>query len=277
MNKQQLFENIRRKKSFLCVGLDTDIKKIPQHLLTEEDPIFAFNKAIIDATADLCVAYKPNLAFYESLGLEGWKAFEKTVRYLKENHPDQFIIADAKRGDIGNTSEMYARSFFEHLDIDAVTVAPYMGEDSVKPFLNCEGHWVIVLGLTSNKGSQDFQFTTDAQGERLFEKVLRVTQTWATDDQLMFVVGATQGKLFTDVRRIAPDHFLLVPGVGAQGGSLQEVAQYGMNDRCGLLVNSSRGIIYADKSEAFAEAARREAEKISREMETLLAQKGLLD
>lgn len=276
MNKQQLFENIRRKKSFLCVGLDTDIKKIPQHLLTEEDPIFAFNKAIIDATADLCVAYKPNLAFYESLGLEGWKAFEKTVRYLKENYPDQFIIADAKRGDIGNTSEMYARSFFEHLDIDAVTVAPYMGEDSVKPFLNYEGHWVIVLGLTSNKGSQDFQFTADAQGERLFEKVLRVTQTWATDDQLMFVVGATQGKLFTDVRRIVPNHFLLVPGVGAQGGSLQEVAQYGMNDHCGLLVNSSRGIIYADKSEAFAGAARSEAKKIQQEMETLLAQNGLL-
>lgn len=276
MNKQQLFENIRRKKSFLCVGLDTDIKKIPQHLLTEEDPIFAFNKAIIDATADLCVAYKPNLAFYESLGLEGWKAFEKTVHYLKENYPDQFIIADAKRGDIGNTSEMYARSFFEHLDIDAVTVAPYMGEDSVKPFLNYEGHWVIVLGLTSNKGSQDFQFTADAQGERLFEKVLRVTQTWATDDQLMFVVGATQGKLFTDVRRIVPNHFLLVPGVGAQGGSLQEVAQYGMNDHCGLLVNSSRGIIYADKSEAFAGAARSEAQKIQQEMETLLAQKGLI-
>ncbi len=276
MNKQQLFENIRRKKSFLCVGLDTDIKKIPQHLLTEEDPIFAFNKAIIDATADLCVAYKPNLAFYESLGLEGWKAFEKTVRYLKENYPDQFIIADAKRGDIGNTSEMYARSFFEHLDIDAVTVAPYMGEDSVKPFLNYEGHWVIVLGLTSNKGSQDFQFTTDAQGERLFEKVLRVTQTWATDDQLMFVVGATQGKLFTDVRRVVPNHFLLVPGVGAQGGSLQEVAQYGMNDHCGLLVNSSRGIIYAEKSEAFAGAARNEAQKIQQEMETLLAQKGLI-
>ena len=276
MNKQQLFENIRRKKSFLCVGLDTDIKKIPQHLLTEEDPIFAFNKAIIDATADLCVAYKPNLAFYESLGLEGWKAFEKTVRYLKENYPDQFIIADAKRGDIGNTSEMYARSFFEHLDIDAVTVAPYMGEDSVKPFLNYEGHWVIVLGLTSNKGSQDFQFTTDAQGERLVEKVLRVTQTWATDDQLMFVVGATQGKLFTDVRRVVPNHFLLVPGVGAQGGSLQEVAQYGMNDHCGLLVNSSRGIIYADKSEAFAGAARNEAQKIQQEMETLLAPKGLI-
>lgn len=276
MNKQQLFEHICRKKSFLCVGLDTDIKKIPQHLLQDEDPIFAFNKAIIDATVDLCVAYKPNLAFYESLGIEGWKAFEKTVRYIKENHPDQFIIADAKRGDIGNTSEMYARSFFEHLDIDSVTVAPYMGEDSVKPFLNYPGHWVIVLGLTSNKGSQDFQFTTDNIGERLFEKVLRVTQNWATDDQLMFVVGATQGKLFTDVRRIAPDHFLLVPGVGAQGGSLQEVARYGMNDRCGLLVNSSRGIIYADKSESFADAARREAEKIQQEMETLLMQKGLI-
>ena len=276
MNKQQLFEHICRKKSFLCVGLDTDIKKIPQHLLQDEDPIFAFNKAIIDATADLCVAYKPYLAFYESLGIEGGKAFEKTVRYIKGNHPDQFIIADAKRGDIGNTSEMYARSFFEHLDIDSVTVAPYMGEDSVKPFLNYPGHWVIVLGLTSNKGSQDFQFTTDNNGERLFEKVLRVTQNWATDDQLMFVVGATQGKLFTDVRRIAPDHFLLVPGVGAQGGSLQEVAQYGMNDRCGLLVNSSRGIIYADKSESFADAARREAEKIQQEMETLLMQKGLI-
>ncbi len=276
MNKQQLFEHICRKKSFLCVGLDTDIKKIPQHLLQDEDPIFAFNKVIIDATADLCVAYKPNLAFYESLGIEGWKAFEKTVRYIKGNHPDQFIIADAKRGDIGNTSEMYARSFFEHLDIDSVTVAPYMGEDSVKPFLNYPGHWVIVLGLTSNKGSQDFQFTTDNNGERLFEKVLRVTQNWATDDQLMFVVGATQGKLFTDVRRIAPDHFLLVPGVGAQGGSLQEVARYGMNDRCGLLVNSSRGIIYADKSESFADAARREAEKIQQEMETLLMQKGLI-
>ena len=276
MNKQQLFEHICRKKSFLCVGLDTDIKKIPRHLLQDEDPIFAFNKAIIDATVDLCVAYKPNLAFYESLGIEGWKAFEKTVRYIKENHPDQFIIADAKRGDIGNTSEMYARSFFEHLDIDSVTVAPYMGEDSVKPFLNYPGHWVIVLGLTSNKGSQDFQFTTDNNGERLFEKVLRVTQNWATDDQLMFVVGATQGKLFTDVRRIAPDHFLLVPGVGAQGGSLQEVARYGMNDRCGLLVNSSRGIIYADKSESFADAARREAEKIQQEMETLLMQKGLI-
>ena len=276
MNKQQLFENICRKKSFLCVGLDSDIKKIPPHLLADEDPVFAFNKAIIDATADLCVAYKPNLAFYESLGLKGWETFEKTIRYIKANYPDLFIIADAKRGDIGNTSEMYARSFFEHLDIDAVTVAPYMGEDSVKPFLVYEGHWGIVLGLNSNKGAQDFQFTADASGERLFEKVMRVAQTWATDDRLMFVVGATQGKLFTDVRRVAPHHFLLVPGVGAQGGSLQEVAEYGMNDQCGLLVNSSRGIIYADKTEAFVEAARRESEKIRREMETLLHKKGLI-
>ncbi len=276
MNKQQLFDNIRRKKSFLCVGLDTDIKKIPQHLLQEEDPIFSFNKAIIDATADLCVAYKPNLAFYESLGLQGWSAFEKTVRYIKENYPDQFIIADAKRGDIGNTSEMYARSFFEHLEIDSVTVAPYMGEDSVKPFLVYEGHWVIVLGLTSNKGSQDFQFTTDANGERLFEKVMRITQTWASEDQMMFVVGATQGKLFTDVRKVAPNHFLLVPGVGAQGGSLQDVAHYGMNDMCGLLVNSSRGIIYADKTENFANAARRESQKIQQEMTVLLQEKGLI-
>ncbi len=273
MDKQQLFDHICRKKSFLCVGLDTDIQKIPTHLLQEEDPIFAFNKAIIDATADLCVAYKPNLAFYECLGLGGWKAFEKTVRYIRDTYPDQFIIADAKRGDIGNTSEMYARSFFDHLNIDAVTVSPYMGEDSVKPFFNYAGHWAIVLGLTSNKGSQNFQFTADGQGERLFEKVLRTAQGWADDNQLMFVVGATQGKMFADVRRIVPDHFLLVPGVGAQGGSLQEVAQYGMNDCCGLLVNSSRAIIYADKSEAFAEAARREAKKVQQEMESLLAQK----
>jgi len=276
MNKQQLFENIKRKKSFLCVGLDTDIKKIPTHLLNEEDPIFAFNKVIVDSTADFCVAYKPNLAFYESLGIQGWSAFEKTVRYIKENYPDQFIIADAKRGDIGNTSEMYARSFFEHLDIDSVTVAPYMGEDSVKPFLVYPGKWVIVLGLTSNKGSQDFQFTADASGERLFEKVMRISQTWATDDQMMFVVGATQGKLFTDVRKIAPDHFLLVPGVGAQGGSLQDVAKYGMNKQCGLLVNSSRGIIYADKSENFGIAARAESKKIQEQMEALLQERSLI-
>ncbi len=275
MNKKELFENIKRKRSFLCVGLDTDIKKIPEHLLGEEDPIFAFNKEIIDATADLCVAYKPNLAFYESLGVTGWIAFEKTVKYIKEKYPDQFIIADAKRGDIGNTSEMYARSFFEHLDIDSVTVAPYMGEDSVKPFLVYPDRWVIVLALTSNKGSHDFQLTEDKNGERLFEKVLRKSQTWATQDQMMFVVGATQGKLFEDIRKVAPDHFLLVPGVGAQGGSLEDVAKYGMNDMCGLLVNSSRAIIYADKTENFSKAAREEAEKVQKAMNELLTEKGI--
>lgn len=276
MNKQELFENIRLKKSFLCVGLDTDLKKIPQHLLADEDPIFAFNKTIIDATADLCVAYKPNLAFYECQGVKGWIAFEKTVRYIRQNYPDQFIIADAKRGDIGNTSEMYASSFFEHLDLDAVTVAPYMGEDSVKPFLVYPGKWVIVLGLTSNKGSHDFQLTTDAQGERLFEKVLRVSQQWSSDDQMMYVVGATQGSMFADIRKVAPSHFLLVPGVGAQGGSLEEVAQYGMNSQCGLLVNSSRQIIYAGKTELFGEAARTEAQKVQQEMEALLKDKNLI-
>jgi orotidine-5'-phosphate decarboxylase len=266
MNQQALFEQIKRKKSFLCVGLDTDIKKIPAHLLEEADPIFAINKAIIDATQAYCVAYKPNLAFYESLGVPGWTAFEKTVQYIRATYPEQFIIADAKRGDIGNTSELYARSFFEHLDLDAVTVAPYMGEDSVKPFLVYEGKWVICLALTSNKGSQDFQMTVDAQGERLFEKVLRVAQTWATEDQMMFVVGATQGRLFEDIRRVAPNHFLLVPGVGAQGGSLQEVVKYGMNSRCGLIVNSSRAIIYADRTERFAEAAAEAAQKVQAEM-----------
>lgn len=275
MNKQQLFENIKKKQSFLCVGLDTDVKKIPQHLLSEEDPIFAFNKEIIDATADFCVAYKPNLAFYESLGVKGMISFEKTVDYIRTNYPDQFIIADAKRGDIGNTSEMYARSFFDHMDLDAVTVAPYMGEDSVKPFLIYPEKWVILLALTSNKGSKDFQFMEDKDGERLFEKVLKTSQTWASDDQLMFVVGATQGKMFLDIRKHAPNHFLLVPGVGAQGGSLKEVAEYGMNDTCGLLVNSSRAIIYADTTEKFAEVARVEAEKVQKEMAQYLAEKGL--
>lgn len=270
MNKQQLFENIKRKKSFLCVGLDTDIKKIPQHLLKEEDPIFAFNKAIIDATADLCIAYKPNLAFYESMGIKGWIAFEKTVSYIKTTYPDQFIIADAKRGDIGNTSEMYARSFFDELNIDSVTVAPYMGEDSVKPFLIYPEKWVILLALTSNKGSLDFQFTEDCNGERLFEKVLKRSQKWATDEQMMYVVGATQGSMFTDIRKLAPHHFLLVPGIGAQGGSLEEVCKYGMNEMCGLIVNLSRGIIYADKTKNFAEAAKAEAKKIQVEMEKQL-------
>ncbi len=266
MNKQQLFENIKRKQSFLCVGLDTDIKKIPEHLLKEEDPVFAFNKAIIDATAPYCIAYKPNLAFYESMGVKGWMAFEKTVEYIKKNYPDQFIIADAKRGDIGNTSAMYARSFFEELDIDAVTVAPYMGEDSVTPFLTYEGKWVILLALNSNKGSHDFQLTEDKAGERLFEKVLRKSQEWANDQNMMYVVGATQGKMFEDIRKIVPNHFLLVPGIGAQGGSLEEVCRYGMTPECGLIVNSSRAIIYADKSEAFAQAAKNEAEKVQKQM-----------
>ena len=266
MNRKDLFENIKKKQSFLCVGLDTDIKKIPEHLLQEEDPIFAFNKAIIDATAPYCIAYKPNLAFYESIGVKGWISFEKTIAYLNEHYPDQFIIADAKRGDIGNTSAMYARTFFEEIKLDAVTVAPYMGEDSVTPFLGYDNKWVILLALTSNKGSHDFQLTEDAQGERLFEKVLKKSQEWGNADQMMYVVGATQGKMFEDIRKIAPDHFLLVPGIGAQGGSLSEVCQYGMNSQCGLIVNSSRAIIYADKSENFAAVAGIKAKEVQEEM-----------
>ena len=266
MDKQQLFENIKRKKSFLCVGLDTDIQKIPEHLLKEEDPIFTFNKAVIDATADFCIAYKPNLAFYESLGAKGWIAFEKTVNYIKKNYPDQFIIADAKRGDIGNTSAMYARTFFKELDIDSVTVAPYMGEDSVTPFLTYANKWVILLALTSNKGSHDFQLMEDTQRERLFEKVLKTSQRWGNDESMMYVVGATQGSMFQDIRKLVPNHFLLVPGIGAQGGSLEEVCRYGMNSTCGLIVNSSRAIIYADKSENFAQAAATEAEKVQKQM-----------
>ena len=266
MNRQQLINEIFSKKTFLCVGLDTDINKIPEHLKKEEDPIFAFNKAIIDATAPYCVAYKPNLAFYECYGLKGMVAFEKTIKYLKENHPNHFIIADAKRGDIGNTSKMYAQIFFEEYNLDSVTVAPYMGEDSVKPFLEYDGKWVILLALTSNKGSHDFQLTEDQQGERLFEKVLKKSQEWGTTENLMYVVGATQGKMFEDIRRIAPNHFLLVPGVGAQGGSLQEVCKYGMTKDCGLLVNSSRGIIYAGKDKDFAEMAAQKAKELQQEM-----------
>lgn len=275
MNKQQLIDNIRAKHSFLCVGLDTDLKKVPAHLLNEEDPIFAFNKAIVDATAPYCVAYKPNLAFYECYGLKGWAALEKTVKYIKENYPDQFIIADAKRGDIGNTSSMYARSLFGEMDFDSITVAPYMGEDSVTPFLQYEGKWVILLALTSNKGSHDFQLTTDAQGERLFEKVLRTSQQWADDKQIMYVVGATQGSLFADIRKVAPKHFLLVPGVGAQGGSLQDVCKYGMTDECGLLVNSSRGIIFADNTENFAAVAGEKAHELQQQMQEELAKIGM--
>ena len=276
MNRQELFDNIRRKQSFLCVGLDTDIKKIPEHLLDGAEPVFNFNKAIIDATADLCVAYKPNLAFYECLGVKGWQALEKTVKYIRQNYPDQFIIADAKRGDIGNTSAMYARSFFEDMDIDAVTVAPYMGEDSVTPFLTYAGKWVILLALTSNKGSHDFQLTEDAQGERLFEKVLRKSQQWAGDDRMMYVVGATQGRMFEDIRKVVPSHFLLVPGVGAQGGSLEEVCKYGMTKECGLIVNSSRGIIYASKGTEFAEAARRAAQEVQAQMAKELKAAGIV-
>ena len=266
MNRQQLINEIFSKKTFLCVGLDTDINKIPEHLKKEEDPIFAFNKAIIDATAPYCVAYKPNLAFYECYGLKGMVAFEKTIKYLKENHPNHFIIADAKRGDIGNTSKMYAQTFFEEYNLDSVTVAPYMGEDSVKPFLEYDGKWVILLALTSNKGSHDFQLTEDQQGERLFEKVLKKSQEWGSTENLMYVVGATQGKMFEDIRRIAPNHFLLVPGVGAQGGSLQEVCKYGMTKDCDLLVNSSRGIIYAGKDKDFAEMAAQKAKELQQEM-----------
>ena len=254
------------KKSFLCVGLDTDTKKIPQHLLNEEDPIFAFNKAIIDATARYCVSYKPNLAFYEAFGIKGMMAFEKTINYLKENYPNHFIIADAKRGDIGNTSAMYARTFFEEYNIDALTVAPYMGEDSVTPFLGYQDKWVVLLALTSNKGSHDFQLTADTEGERLFEKVLRRSQEWGNDENMMYVVGATQGAMFADIRKLAPNHFLLVPGVGAQGGSLQEVCKYGMIKDCGLLVNSSRGIIYASNQEDFAEVAAQKAKELQQEM-----------
>ncbi len=271
MNKQQLTENIRKKQSFLCVGLDTDIRKIPAHLLGEDDPVFAFNKAVIDATAPYCIAYKPNMAFYECRGVQGWESFERTVKYIRRRHPDQFIIADAKRGDIGNTSAMYARTFFEELDVDAVTVAPYMGEDSVTPFLAYEGKWVILLALTSNKGSHDFQLAEDAAGERLFEKVLRQSQAWGNDANMMYVAGATQGRAFEGIRRIVPGHFLLVPGIGAQGGSLEEVCRYGMNASCGLIVNSSRAIIYADSTEGFAEAAAREAQKVQAQMAAQLA------
>jgi orotidine 5'-phosphate decarboxylase len=266
MEKKQLIEQIFTKKSFLCVGLDTDLNKVPKFLLNEEDPIFSFNKAIIDATAPYSIAYKPNLAFYECYGLKGMEAFEKTITYLKENYPQHFIIADAKRGDIGNTSKMYAQTFFKEYNVDALTIAPYMGEDSVKPFLEYEGKWVILLALTSNKGSHDFQLFEDKEGVRLFERVLTKSQEWGTIENLMFVVGATQGSLFADIRKLAPNSFLLVPGVGAQGGSLQEVCKYGMNKDCGLLVNSSRGIIYASADENFAEIAGEKAKELQQEM-----------
>lgn len=271
MNRQQLIDKIRAKQSFLCVGLDSDPKKLPPHIAAGPDPIFTFNRAIIDATAQFCVAYKPNLAFYEALGADGWIALEQTVKYIRENYPDQFIIADAKRGDIGNTSAFYARSLFDHLGVDAVTVAPYMGEDSVTPFLGYDGKWVVLLALTSNKGSHDFQLIKDADGTPLFERVITTSQRWAGPDEMMYVVGATQGRMFEEIRRVAPSSFLLVPGVGAQGGSLEDVCRYGMiPGDCGLLVNSSRGIIFASSGLDFAEAAAREAEILQRQMAALL-------
>lgn len=274
MNREQLFENIMRKRSFLCVGLDTDVNKIPEFLFDREgdlDPIFEFNKNIIDATAEFCVAYKPNLAFYESLGLQGWDVLERTVEYIREKYPDQFIIADAKRGDIGNTSAMYARTFFGALDFDSVTVAPCMGEDSVSPFLTYENKWVTLLALTSNKGAFDFQFMEDKEsGDRLFEKVLKTSLKWGNEDNMMYVVGATKADMLADIRKIIPNHFLLVPGIGAQGGSLAEVVKYGMNKQCGLLVNSSRAILYASNGEDYAQAARAEAQKVQQEMSEFL-------
>lgn len=276
MNKQEIIKQIKEKRSFLCVGLDSDIKKLPACVLNSDDPVFEFNKAIIDATAPYTVAYKPNLAFYEATGVKGWISLEKTVKYLKENYPEIFIIADAKRGDIGNTSALYARSFFEEMQVHALTVAPYMGEDSVSPFLSYENAWVIVLALTSNPGSHDFQLTKDENGEMLFEKVLRTSQKWGSDENIMYVVGATQGKSFENVRNIVPNHFLLVPGVGAQGGSLEEVCKYGMNEECGLLVNASRAIIFADSSENYAKIAGEKAAAYQLQMEAELKNKGVI-
>lgn len=270
MNSQKLYSNIRAKRSFLCVGLDTDIRKTPAPLHGSADKIFDFNRAIIDATAEFAVSYKPNLAFYEEQGVDGWRAFVRTVEYIKKNYPDQFIIADAKRGDIGNTSAMYARAFFSEMDIDAVTLAPYMGRDTVQPFLEHEGRFAVVLALTSNPSAADFELLRLESGERLYERVLRTTKEWGTPENMMYVVGATQATELKNVRQIVPNHFLLVPGVGAQGGSLEEVYHNGANDHCGLLVNSSRGIIYASSGDDFATRAHEEAAKLQQQMSQLL-------
>ncbi len=272
MNSKELFQNILKKKSFLCVGLDPEITRLPASVAGADDPIFEFNRRIIDATHKYTAAYKPNFAFYESYGQKGMAALDKTVRYINKLDTNIFIIADAKRGDIGNTSKMYARAVFSEMPFDAVTVAPYMGEDSVTPFLSYPGKWAIILALTSNKGADDFQYHTD-KGQRLFERVLTVSQRWGTTDNLMYVVGATRAEMLADIRKIVPDHFLLVPGVGAQGGSLAEVVQYGMNKQCGLLVNSSRGIIYADSSDHFAETAGEKAREMQEEMAGYLTEK----
>jgi orotidine-5'-phosphate decarboxylase len=275
MNHTELFGNIKRKKSFLCVGLDSEIEKIPSFLLKGKTPVFDFNKRIIDATHRYAIAYKPNVAFYECYGTEGWKTLEMTVKYIKENHPDIFVIADAKRGDIGNTSKMYAKTFLENMPFDAITVAPYMGEDSITPFLSYNDKWVALLALTSNKGADDFQYH-DEDGIRLFERVLTVSQKWGTTNNMMYVIGATRAEMLKEIRRIVPDHFLLVPGVGAQGGSLEEVSKYGMNSKCGLLVNSSRAIIFADSSEKFDIVAGEKAHEMQVEMEKYLSEKNLI-
>ncbi len=278
MRRKEIFENIRQKRTFLCVGLDTDIRKIPLHLLRGsggDDPVFIFNRAIIEATAPYCIAYKPNLAFYESRGADGWESFTRTVSYIRQHYPDHLVIADAKRGDIGNTSALYARTFFEEAEMDALTVNPYMGEDSVTPFLGYEGKWVVLLALTSNRGSEDFQLTQGEDGERLFERVLRRSQEWGDEERMMYVVGATQGEAFAQVRKIVPRHFLLVPGIGAQGGSLEEVCRYGMNSECGLIVNSSRAILYADSTEHYAEAAAEKAREVQQQMDEQLRRYGI--
>lgn len=275
MTGKDLFANIKRKRSFLCIGLDSDINKIPAFLHDAEDPVYEFNKGIIDATASFAVAYKPNLAFYESLGAEGWLSLEKTVTYLRSMHPGIFLIADAKRGDIGNTSKLYARAFFEKMDFDAITVAPYMGEDSVSPFLEYKDKWVILLALTSNRGADDFQYHPDKE-DSLYKLVLQKSQSWSGRENMMYVVGATRAEMLSDIRKIVPDHFLLIPGVGAQGGSLEEVVEHGMNSSCGLLVNSSRGIIFADNTEHYAEAAALKAEELQKQMEQHLLTRKLL-
>ena len=277
MNFSQLVANIKRKKSFLCIGLDTDFHNIPKFVRSSNYPILEFNKNIIDKTAEYCVAYKPNIAFYEAGGATGWLNLQMTVNYIREKYPDIFIIADAKRADIGNSSKMYAKAFFEEMDFDAITVNPYMGEDSVAPFISCQNKWIILLALTSNSGAANFQLITDSKTNlRLFELVIKESLSWGNKENLMFVVGATKAEMLLDIRKIIPDHFILVPGVGAQGGSLTEVAKFGMNAHCGLLVNSSRSIIYADATDQYAIKAAEEAHKIQSEMELLLKQKGIL-
>jgi orotidine-5'-phosphate decarboxylase len=276
MNAEELFRNIKRKKSFLCVGLDTDYKKIPKLLLHKEYPVFEFNKSIIDATQEYAVAYKPNLAFYEMLGAAGHMSLEMTVTYIRETYPDLFIIADAKRGDIGNTSQMYAHAFFKTLDFDAITLSPYMGKDSISPFLEVNGKWAILLALTSNEGSKDFQQLQVENGKPLFEKVITTSAEWGSVNNIMYVVGATKAEALVRIRELIPEHFLLVPGVGSQGGSLQEVSEHGMNDRCGLLVNASRSIIYADGTNKFEDAASNEASSLQAQMEEILLKRGLI-